>query len=586
VLRDLGFDEAHIADSRSAAFETAVRAATHGRGVDVVLNSLTGDLVDASLRLLADGGRFLEMGCTDIRSADDIARRYPGVRYRAFDLGEAGPERGGTILVELLALLDAGVLRPLPSTEWDVRRIGEAMRTMVRGRHIGKNVISVPRRLDRAGTVLITGGTGTLGALIARHVVAEHGIRSVLLASRSGGSAAGADELAADLREHGARVDIVGCDVSDRRQVAELIARVPADAPLTAVVHAAAVLDDGVVEALTPERIDRVFGPKLDAAVHLDELTGNLDLAAFVLFSSGAGVIGNAGQAGYAAANAYLDALAARRRAAAQPAVSLAWGYWAATSVLTGQTEIARRMDRDGILPLASEVGMSLFDHGLLSTRPVLLPVALDHRVLREQARDGSLPSLLRDLVGPVRPAAATRQDQTPSRLAGLSGPERLAALTELVREHTAAVLGTTGPPVHETRAFRDLGLDSLTAVELRNRLAKATALSLPATVAFDYPDAKALGERLHELSGGGPADTPQAVDEPRLRALLADLPLERFRAVGLLDGLIELAVAQEATAVSTDAGSTDGLDDLDESELVGLLRDTLTDAPGGEGMS
>nr|WP_312024827.1 SDR family NAD(P)-dependent oxidoreductase [Amycolatopsis balhimycina] len=358
-----------------------------------------------------------------------------------------------------------------------------------------------PRPLDRDGTVLITGGTGGLGALVARHLVARHGVRHLLLASRRGEAAPGAAELRADLRALGARVDVVAGDVGDRAHVAELLARVPADAPLTAVIHAAGVLDDGVVTALDAGRLATVFRPKADAAGHLDELTRGHDLAAFVLFSSLSGVLGGAGQGNYAAANAALDALAVRRRAAGLPAQSLAWGLWAGDGL--GSSSDSARLARAGIRALDPEHGVRLFDAALAADRPVVVPAAFDVVALREHAKTGHLPALLSDLAGPVRRTAAKRVTTTDP-----------AGLLALVRREAAAVLGA-GTTISATRPFREAGFDSLTAVELRNRLAAATGVTLPATAVFDFPSPAELAAHLAGETAPATPEPAAPADEP-----------------------------------------------------------------------
>ncbi|WP_432014296.1 SDR family NAD(P)-dependent oxidoreductase, partial [Streptomyces cucumeris] len=386
------------------------------------------------------------------------------------------------------------------------------------------------------GTVLITGATGVLGSLVARHLVAEHGVRHLLLTSRSGRAAAGAAELADELTALGASVRLAACDAADRSALAELLATVPTEHPLTGVVHAAGALDDGVLGSLTPERVDTALRPKSDAAVNLHELTRELPLTAFVLFSSAAGVFGAAGQANYAAANAFLDALAQHRRAAGLPAASLAWGLWAERSAMTGHMDDGdvQRLNRSGVAALTSAEGLALFDLAVVRTAaagdagadadPLLVPMRLDLAALQAQAASVGTPALLRGLVRvPARRAAAPASGggagepgQIPlgQRLAGLTATEQLRTLTELVRTHTAMVLGhDSADPVEEGHAFLELGITSLTAVEIRNRLNHVTGLTLPATLLFDHTTPAALAGYLRTQV------VPGAVPEPEVAA-------------------------------------------------------------------
>ncbi|MEU8437117.1 type I polyketide synthase, partial [Streptomyces sp. NPDC029216] len=392
---------------------------------------------------------------------------------------------------------------------------------------------SAPVSFPADGTVLITGASGALGRLVARHLVGVHGVRHLLLASRRGQDAPGAPEFVDELRELGAEARTVGCDVADRAELAALLASVPAEHPLTAVVHAAGVTDDGTVPALTPDRVDRVFRPKAEAALHLHELTRDADLSAFVLFSSAAGTLGSAGQANYSAANSYLDALAASRRAEGLPAVSLAWGLWAQNSTLTAGLAAAdrHRISRSGLIALEAAEGLALFDAACRSERATLVPARLDTEALHAQARAGALPPLLRKLVRTsVRrslegvPQTAAGHTPTAGRLAALAADERYGFVLDLVRTQVAAVLGhASARSVAVDRQFRDLGFDSLTAVELRNTLNSATGLRLPATLVFDHPTPEALTRLLLTELLGKAADTAEpaaaapvaAVDDP-----------------------------------------------------------------------
>ncbi|WKU48879.1 SDR family NAD(P)-dependent oxidoreductase [Streptomyces sp. VNUA116] len=517
TLRGLGVPDDHIASSRTTDFEQRFLDVTGGRGVDVVLNALAGEFVDASLRLTAPGGRFLEMGKTDIRDPGATA----GVRYRAFDLAEAGPDRTQEMLAELLELFAAGALRPLPVATWDVRRAPEAFRHMSRARHTGKIVLTMPRAWNPDGTVLITGGTGGLGRELARHLVAERGAKHLILASRSGPDAPGAAELRDELAGLGAEAAVVACDVADREAVAALVASVPAGHPLTAVIHTAGVLDDGVVTSLTPERLSDVLRPKADGAWHLHEATKDLDLAAFVLFSSISGVTGTPGQGNYAAGNVFLDALARHRTAQGLPAQSLSWGAWAQGSGMTATLTEAdmRRIASYGASPLTVDQGLALLDAAGACDAAHLVALG---RASGPARATGPVPPVLRGLVRSGRRAAATTATgagtaaQLAGRLAGLGEDERARLMTDLVRAEAAAVLGhASAGAVDARREFQDLGFDSLTSVELRNRLSAATGLRLSATLVFDYPSPAALAGHLVATLLDEHGDTPAAAAAP-----------------------------------------------------------------------
>ncbi|MFG2197062.1 SDR family NAD(P)-dependent oxidoreductase [Streptomyces sp. NPDC048639] len=597
ALRAAGLDDAHIASSRDLAFEDAFRAATGGRGVDLVLDSLAGEFVDSSLRLLQHGGHFLEMGKTDIRDPEEVAAQHPGVRYQAFDLIEAGPDRIGEMLTALVDLFEAGVLTPLPVTPWDVRHAPEAFRYMSQARHIGKVVLTVPAPLDPDGTVLITGGTGGLGALLARHLVTEHGVRHLLLAGRRGQDAPGAAQLAAELAESGADVRIEAADIADRAQTAALLASVPDQHPLTAVVHAAGVLDDTVVDRLSPERLDAVLRPKLDGAAHLHDLTRHLDLGAFVLFSSVAGTLGAPGQGNYAAANAFLDALAEHRRTLGLPALSLPWGPWSQATGMTGDLTDAdvRRMERAGLPPLTVKEGLALFTEALDQPAAVQLPLAVD--TARLGAHDPVHPLLTglartrRTVSDPVPGPGTGDSAGLAAELAGIGIADRLRRLVEEVCRQVAAVLGhTSAARLDPDQSFKELGFDSLTAVELRNRMNAATGVLLPATLVFDYPTPAVLADHLcREHFGGGTDPGPAAAgaktatagepDEATIRKLLTSIPISRVRESGLLDALMDLAPAaipaarngsDPITDEDTDEDvATRDVDDMDVDDLV-----------------
>ncbi|KAB8156710.1 SDR family NAD(P)-dependent oxidoreductase, partial [Streptomyces sp. 3MP-14] len=384
-----------------------------------------------------------------------------------------------------------------------------------------------------AGTVLVTGGTGALGSLVARHLVTEHGVRHLLLTSRRGPDAPGAAELAAELTESGAEVTIAACDTADRNALAALLADIPTEHPLTAVIHTAGILDDGILTSLTPERLSAVLRPKVDAAWNLHELTRDLNLTAFVLFSSIAGTLGSAGQANYAAANASLDALAHHRHTHNLPATSLAWGLWNTdgSDMASDLSNADRaRIQRTGLRPINPELGLTLLDTALTTPHPTLVPTPLDLPSLRAMAAAGTLPSAFRALVRVPRAQAAAANAPAvrgdgglAGQLAGLDRAGQEAFLLDLVRAQVARVLGHASPAGIDADApFEELGFDSLTAVELRNGLNAATGLRLPSTLVFDYPTPAVLaGQLLTELVGekanavATVVAAPGAVDEP-----------------------------------------------------------------------
>ncbi|MEU1519967.1 type I polyketide synthase [Streptomyces sp. NPDC005811] len=428
--------------------------------------------------------------------------------------------------------------------------------------------------LDPDGTVLVTGATGALGGLVARHLADRHGARHLLLVGRRGPAAPGARELLDDLTALGARPELVACDTSDREALAALLATIPADRPLTAVVHTAGVLDDGVIGSLTPERLDTVLAAKVDTALHLHELTRDSGLRAFVLYSSLAGVLGGSGQGNYAAANAFLDAFARQRRAHGLPAQSLAWGLWEERSAMTGKLDRADlvRMARGGVVPMPSEEALALFDAAVATDRAVLVPARFDTAGLRTP--DGEVPALLRSLVKPApgRRAAAASDGAAPAerlrrRLADLDAEARLALLADLVRDHAAAVLGyADSEAVDPERGFLEMGFDSLTAVELRNRLTTATGLRLPATLLFDYPTPLGLARHLRAETAPGAAAAvqPMLAELDRLEGALAEIAGDEKVRTALADRM---------------RGLLSTLDTIAPAAAVGT---SLADGPGG----
>ncbi|MCI3224102.1 type I polyketide synthase [Streptomyces sp. NP-1717] len=441
------------------------------------------------------------------------------------------------------------------------------------------------------GTVLITGGTGGLGALVARHLVARHGVTRLVLASRRGNDAPGTAGLLAELAELGARTRVVSCDVGDRAALARLLSRHRVDS----VVHTAGVLDDGTVATLTPERVDTVLRPKADAAWHLHELTKVQDLAHFVLFSSAAGSLDASGQGNYAAANAFLDALAEHRRDGGLPALSLAWGLWAEGGGMGARLTDAdlRRIERAGTGALTADEGLALFDAAVSSGLTTLVPVHLDTAALRRRGDD--LPAALRGLV-PTAARRETRRTTTltlAERLATIPVPDHPFTVLEAVRTEVAAVLGHDGPgSVEPRKAFTDLGFDSLAAVELRNRLNTVSGLRLPSTMIFDHATPAALADFL--LATIAPEREPAPSDgelgngdESAVRDLLARIPVDRLRHAGLLDTL--MAMGRDAgspgaapSAPPTPPQTADRSDEIKDMAVADLVRAALDRGAAG----
>ena len=469
---------------------------------------------EASAALLAKLQAFLSPGDEDSRLAIVVSGAFAVDSSRSPDpaqaalaglAGSAASEHPGRVVLIDTDGSDASeaiLPRALRSTEPQlVLRDGKAMAPRLAE---GASGTEEPVQLDPERTILITGATGGLGQLIARHLVESHGAEHLLLASRSGEKAQGAEELRAELEVLGARVGIAACDVSDRGQVQELLGGIDPEHPLGAVIHCAAVLDDATVRGASTEQIERVFAPKVDGAAHLHELTGESDLTHFVCFSSIAGLLGSPGQGAYAAANRYLDALAQLRRAEGLPATSIAWGLWRRESGMAaglGEADVAR-MSRGGIVPLTDERGLALFDRALASAESLSAAITLDRAALRAKARTGALPALLAGIVPrPKLPGGA--QGALARRLREAPEGTRSRLAEDFVRTEVAAILGHSSPAqIGLEDAFKELGFDSLAAVELRNRLSEASGLRLASSAVFDYPNVSALAAHLLALIG------------------------------------------------------------------------------------
>jgi acyl transferase domain-containing protein len=429
---------------------------------------------------------------------------------------------------------------------------------------------------DPDGTVLVTGGTGTLGALVARHLVERHGVRRMLLTSRRGLDAPGAVELRNELTSFGAEVEVAACDTANRDELTKLVDRVPADRPLRGVLHLAGVLDDGVLTGLSPDRVDRVLRSKVDSAVNLHELTRGHELSAFVLFSSVSGILGGAGQANYAAANTFLDALAQHRRALGLPGTSLAWGLWGEGSGMAGElgeADIAR-LRRDGLLPISAGMGLELFDAAMSTDTALVVPARLNLGAANRVA------GMLRGLIqGPARRTAtnAVGGESFTERLAGLAADEQRHLLRDLVFRRTAGVLGRRpADQIDGDRGFMDLGMTSLMGVELRNGLSADLGVRLPATLIYDHTSANAVVAYLcTEFGGGSDSAEPAVLGElDRLTVAISASELDPRTRARVLKRLATLQWRLEGA--DTDGGERVELTDASDDEMFAVINREL----------
>nr|WP_234319205.1 type I polyketide synthase [Streptomyces sp. NRRL F-2305] len=564
-----GYDPQAPGTPRGATLTTALLQALGDARVDAPLWCLTrgavavspGESVPAPLQAAVHGlGRV-------------AALEYPHRWGGTVDLPETLDARSAERLADVLA-------DPGGEDQLAVRPAA------VFGRRLAAVRPGAPRDWQPTGTVLITGGTGALGAHVARRL-AGAGARHLVLLSRGGPDAPGAGKLRAELAELGAEATLIACDTADRDALAAVLADIPRHAPLTGVVHTAGVLDDGVLDGLTPERFETVFHAKVTGALLLDELTRGHDLDVFALFSSASAAVGNPGQGNYAAANAVLDALAERRRADGLPATSVAYGAWGGDG-MAGDGRAAALAQRTGIRPLDPDLAVLALRQAVTGSDPVAVVADVDpERFVRAftTVRPSALLTEMPAHAALTATAAAAGHDADRAvsdlrdRLARLPGNRRLGTVLTLVRERAADVLGHTGTDlVGPDRAFRDLGFDSLGAVELRNQLGAATGLTLSATLVFDHPTPAALAE--HILGELLPGDTPGGgtTDENALRAVLASVSLDRLREIGVLEPLLKLAGRAQAPAAGARAEGT-GAEDASDASIDAMEVDDLVQA-------
>jgi acyl transferase domain-containing protein len=501
-LRSLGVQ--YVFDSRSLSFADEVRQATVGAGVHVVLNSLTGAFITESLKLLAPGGRFVEIGKSDIWSQDRVRSVRGDVGYHVYALDQRtfdNPAAVGRALRELLQSFASGVLKPLPRRTFALTEAARAFRLMAQARHTGKIVLTLQSTvpsLNADASYVITGGLGGLGLCMARGL-AERGARHLLLLGRRPPSPE-AQSVIVELQQSGVSVVIAAADVAEYDELGKVLAEARASMPpLRGIIHAAGVLDDGVLLEQTPERFECVLAPKTRGAWNLHQLTETQSLDFFVLFSSAAALLGSAGQGNYAAGNAFLDALAHHRRAQGLPALSINWGPWAEVGMAARVASDGRYWASQGTGLISPAPGVDLFFRLLASAKAqvAVLPIRWPEFLRRFE----SVPPLLRGAGG--SPALRAGRQPAPRLLARLqeAAPrDRRPLLAEFIASEAKRLLGPqAGQALEPTKPLQDLGLDSLMAVELRNVLGHAVGQSLPAALLFNYPTVAALAGHLLE---------------------------------------------------------------------------------------
>jgi myxalamid-type polyketide synthase MxaB len=538
----------HVMNSRSLDFREQVMQATDGRGVDVVLNSFSGDFIPASLAVLHQGGRFVEIGQLGIWDREQMAAERPDVSYYPFDLDDEERLRPGLIqslLAELMPRFESGGLDPVPHQAFPVQQVGDAVRYLTQTRRVGKGVVAISPETVRAScpgtggirgdaTYLITGGLGGLGFHVARWLI-EHGARHLVLCSRSGSETPAGTDAINRLQATGAKVRVMQADVARRQDVEQLLETIRATLPpLRGVVHAAGVLDDGMLQFQNWDRFERVMRPKVAGAWHLHQLTRDLDF--FVLFSSGVGLVGAHGQGNYASANAFLDGLAEYRRGQGLPAVSIAWGPWSDVGMTARMDQRARaRMAEAGLQGIRLEDGLDMFGRLIRQAPPLLAAMRIDWpRLAATLPPAASWADLAHASATNRQPAAAVLE-----QLRSTPPGDRMEMLIGHLRSEVAAVLGwKSAEQIGPRQKLFDLGMDSLTSVELRHRLESNLGCSLPLTVAFDYPNVEALADYIAdriELVQEEPAAVeppPEQLDERTRRlAEMSDEEVESLLA-------------------------------------------------------
>jgi len=593
----------HVYDSRTLDFYQQILNDTDNKGIDIVLNSFIDQFVDRSLDLLAEGGRFLEIGKRDIRDTAEVRETHPGIFYEAYDLIYLMQHQQSLIqdmFTTLLPLFENGALRPLPATIFNIDDAREAFQFMSKAKHVGKLVLAIAEpeikpafQLPQQSTVLITGGLGGLGIELAHYLSRKYKIAHLILAGRKEPSA-GLMQAIQLLEQYGTQVTTVSVDVTDKAALAAMIATIPARYPLKGVFHLAGMLDDGLLTEQSESRFMNVLSSKIRGAWHLHELTQTHDLELFVLFSSAAAILGSVGQSNYAAANAFLDGLAIYRRANNQPACSVSWGPWAATGLVHRMGEAhQQRIRKQGIGLLSNEEGIALLDDALHSgqTQPVVLPLLKNKLTDIYDAGGAGLPSLFKDLLESTPKGAGKRESATwVKHLLSLQPKQRTQFLTETIQQEVARILSLPDArKIHLDKSLQEFGMDSLMAVELRNKLSALIGKKLPVSLLFDYPNILALAGFIDGQIGQEAQQQPDrsgARKDAGWRATVYRQLLAQLKEAGngteqdyhgavhkMLD---ELDLMMQVTLNGTPSQAPDALDNLSLEELENELENEL----------
>lgn len=539
-LRSLGVQ--HVLNSRSLDFASEIMAITNGEGVDIVLNSLAGEFIPKGISILRDGGRFVEIGKTDIWDEHRVKRFHSRIEYFTLYLGEILAEDPGLIMQMLHALLEkfqSGTLVPLPQHLFPLEKAGDAFWFMARARHMGKIVVvqdhaklQVAVRED--ATYLITGGLGGLGLASASWLV-DQGARNIVLVGRRSPTQE-AQRVIDALASQGAAIQIVAADVAQRDQVESLLKKIDQDMPpLCGIIHSAGVIDDGILSEQTWSRFEKVMAPKVDGAWNLHTLTLESNLDFFILYSAGASLLGSPGQSNYAAANAFLDGLAHYRQQCGLPGLSINWGGWADVGMATKvDSQNQRRWASLGMSLIKPAQGMQALQHLIETQATQMAVLPIDWSKLGRSRSGKPVQPLLRQILKTKEQTTSSEAMLTIDQIKNISFDQREQALQNYARAQVARILESdSAQSINPSQLLINLGMDSLMAVELKNKIDSDLHVNLPISFFLEEASLNSLAAKLHHALG-----KPEAQQKEN-RALE---PIDAAGAQALLDNIDQLS--------------------------------------------